>query len=160
MKLWTFFAIFLLGAICWEVGHRLLIYYEANGMKDTVEHRMAWILAFSGLVMGVVGLLEMVTRMEKAGYVKPALNNCDIYCARRKKEGGMKRMDTKGQINAATIVMLAIGFLLIAILTPIAMDQIVGANTTGWNAAVKTIFTVLLPILFVIGVAIRYVPRG
>jgi len=69
-------------------------------------------------------------------------------------------MDTSGQIAAGTIVMLAIGFLLIAILTPIAMDQIVGANTTGWNAAVKTIFTVLLPILFVIGVAIRYVPRG
>jgi len=63
-------------------------------------------------------------------------------------------------ISAATIVMLAIGFLLVAILTPIAMDQIVGANYTGWSAPVKTIFTVLLPILFVIGVAIRYVPRA
>jgi len=72
----------------------------------------------------------------------------------------MKRMDTRGQINIGTIIMLAIGFLLVAILTPIAMDQVVGANTTGWNAAVKTIFTVLLPILFVIGVAIRYIPRG
>lgn len=63
-------------------------------------------------------------------------------------------------LNAATIVLLAVGFLLTAILTPIAMEQIIGANTTGWNTAVKTIFTVLLPVLYVIGVAIRYIPRG
>jgi len=63
-------------------------------------------------------------------------------------------------INAASIVMLAVCFLLVTILTPIAMEQIAGANYTGWSAPVKTIFTVLLPILFVIGVAIRYVPRA
>ncbi|MDH7607705.1 MAG: hypothetical protein QHH12_08150 [Candidatus Bathyarchaeota archaeon] len=65
----------------------------------------------------------------------------------------------KAQISAGTIVLLAVGFLLVAVLTPIAMEQVVGANVTGWNAAVKTIFQVLLPILFVIGVAIRYIPR-
>jgi len=64
------------------------------------------------------------------------------------------------EISARTVIILAIGFLLTAILTPIAMDQIVAANTTGWNAAVKTIFTVLLPILYIIGVALYYVPRG
>ena len=60
-------------------------------------------------------------------------------------------------LSTRTIVMAAVGFLLLAILTPIAMEQITGANTTGWNSAVKTIFTVLLPILFVIGVAVSYV---
>ena len=60
-------------------------------------------------------------------------------------------------LSTRAIVMAAVGFLLVAILTPIAMEQIVGANTTGWNAAVKTIFSVLLPILFVIGVAVSYV---
>jgi len=60
-------------------------------------------------------------------------------------------------LSTRTIVLAAVGFLLVAILTPIAMEQIVGANTTGWNAAVKTIFSVLLPILFVIGVAVSYV---
>lgn len=63
-------------------------------------------------------------------------------------------------LSAGKIVMLAVGFLLVAILTPIAMEQLIGANTTGWNAAVKTIFTVLLPVLYIIGVAISYVPRG
>ena len=64
----------------------------------------------------------------------------------------------RGAINASTIIMLAVGFLLVAILTPIAMTELVGANTTGWQASVKTIFTVLLPILYIVGVAVRYIP--
>lgn len=67
--------------------------------------------------------------------------------------------DIRRAITAGTIVMLAVGFLLVAILTPIAMDEIVGANVTGWNASVKTIFSVLLPILYIIGVAITYIPK-
>lgn len=62
-------------------------------------------------------------------------------------------------ITAGTIVMLAVGFLLVAILTPIAMTEIVGANTTGWEASVKTIFSVLLPILYIIGIALYYIPK-
>jgi len=63
-------------------------------------------------------------------------------------------------ISASEIVGLAVGFLLVAILTPIAMNEVVGANVTGWAASVKTIFTVLLPILFIIGLALYYIPRG
>ena len=63
------------------------------------------------------------------------------------------------KISAGVIVMLAVGFLLVAIMTPIAMEQIVGANTTGWEASVKTIFQVLLPILYIIGIAIWYIPK-
>ena len=63
------------------------------------------------------------------------------------------------KISASVIVMLAVGFLLVAILTPIAMTEIVGANTTGWEDSVKTIFSVLLPILYIIGIAIWYIPK-
>jgi len=68
--------------------------------------------------------------------------------------------DIRRGITAGTIVMLAVGFLLVAILTPIAMTEITGANTTGWEASVKTIFSVLLPILYIIGIALYYIPRG
>ena len=68
--------------------------------------------------------------------------------------------DIRRAIGAGTIVMLAVGFLLVAILTPIAMTEIVGANTTGWSASVTTIFSVLLPILYIIGIALYYIPRG
>ena len=63
-------------------------------------------------------------------------------------------------VNAGTITMLAVGFLLVAILTPIGMTEVIGANTTGWASSVKTIFTVLLPILYIIGVALYYIPKG
>jgi len=64
-------------------------------------------------------------------------------------------------LDVGTIVILAVGFLLTAVLTPIGMDQVVGANTTGWASSVKTIFQTLLPILYIVGVAIYYIPaRG
>ncbi len=63
------------------------------------------------------------------------------------------------KVSAGDIVLLSVGFLLVAILTPIGMSEIVGANTTGWEASVKTIFSVLLPILYIIGVALYYIPK-
>jgi len=77
MKLSIFLTIFILGVICFEVGHRLLMKYEENGMKETIQHKASWILAFSGLVMGIIGLLEIITRIENQD-VKPPLNTCDI----------------------------------------------------------------------------------
>lgn len=56
------------------------------------------------------------------------------------------------------VVYLSVMFLLVAILTPIAMNEIVAANTTGWQSSVVTIFNVLLPILFIIGMALYFVP--
>lgn len=67
--------------------------------------------------------------------------------------------DTHATIGVSDVVMMAVSFLLVAVLGPIAIGEIFGANVTGWNASVKTIFQVLLPILWVIGVAIAYVPR-
>jgi hypothetical protein len=68
--------------------------------------------------------------------------------------------DKRGAVTAATIVALAVGFLLVAILVPISMTQLVNANTTGWDTSVKTIFTTVLPILMIVGIAIKYIPRG
>jgi len=62
-------------------------------------------------------------------------------------------------ISPSTVVMLTISFFLVVILGPIALNEVFGANTTGWSSTVKTIFQTLLPILWVIGVAIRYIPR-
>lgn len=69
-----------------------------------------------------------------------------------KKEAN-KSMD----LNARNIVLSAVGFLLVAILTPISMEQLIAANTTGWEAAVVTVFTVVLPIVYIIGIAYAFV---
>lgn len=63
-------------------------------------------------------------------------------------------------IGLSDVIIMAVSFLLVAILGPIAIGEVYGANVTGWNAAVKTIFQVLLPILWIIGVAVAYIPRG
>jgi len=56
--------------------------------------------------------------------------------------------------------MLAISFFLVAILGPMALNEVFGANTTGWTSTVKTVFQTLLPILWVLGVALHYLPTG
>jgi hypothetical protein len=62
------------------------------------------------------------------------------------------------------VVIMAVSFLLVAILGPIAIGTIANltaTNATGtWNPAVITMFQVLLPILWVIGVAIKYIPKA
>lgn len=62
-------------------------------------------------------------------------------------------------ISIREIVGLAIGFFLVGILGPIALGEVFNANTTGWNSTVITVFQTLLPVLFVIGVAVRYIPQ-
>jgi len=63
-------------------------------------------------------------------------------------------------VGSKAIVSLGVSFLLVAIVIPLGMTQLVAANTTGWDAAVTTVFTVLLPVLVIIGVALKYIPRG
>jgi len=64
------------------------------------------------------------------------------------------------ELNARNIVLSAVGFLLVAILTPIAMDQLVSANTTAWETAVATVFTTVLPIVYIIGIAYGFVKNA
>jgi len=62
-------------------------------------------------------------------------------------------------IGIRDVVIGTISFLLVAILGPIALGEIANATTTNWQASVITMFQTLLPILWVIGMAIAYVPR-
>ena len=57
------------------------------------------------------------------------------------------------------VVIMAVSFFLVAILGPIAIGTIANTTTTSWNASVVTMFKILLPIIWVIGVAIAYLPR-
>ena len=63
-------------------------------------------------------------------------------------------------VSINDVVVMAVSFFLVAILGPIAIGTIANTTTTSWNASVVTMFQTLLPILWVIGVAITYIPRG
>jgi len=69
-------------------------------------------------------------------------------------------------VSSHDIIMAAVGFILISIMTPIGMAIIVATNTTfgatgtaATYASVYTIFTVLLPVLYIIGAAIFFIPK-
>lgn len=64
------------------------------------------------------------------------------------------------QLNAKNIILSAVGFLLVAVLTPIAMSELVDANTTGWQTSVVTIFTVVLPIVYIVGIAYAFISES
>ena len=68
--------------------------------------------------------------------------------------------NVKGAISSKTVVLLAVGLLLVGILAPIGLGTIANANTANWDANVVTMFQVVLPILAVIGIALKYIPRG
>jgi hypothetical protein len=58
--------------------------------------------------------------------------------------------------EASKIISLAVALLIAGVLMPVAISQIYSANTTGWNTAVALVFTVLLPVLAVIAVALIF----
>jgi hypothetical protein len=61
--------------------------------------------------------------------------------------------------NVKTFAMLAVALLVSAIMIPIGMQQVIGTSTTSWNSAVVTMWQILVPVLFIIGIAILFVPR-
>jgi len=68
--------------------------------------------------------------------------------------------NVKGAISARAVTGLALSALIVAILLPIALGTIANATTTNWSTSVKTVFTIVLPILVVVGVAMKYLPSG
>lgn len=68
-------------------------------------------------------------------------------------------LKNKRAISVNEIVMLTVGFFLVGILAPIAISEIANASVVNWNSSVTTIFQTVLPIIYVIGVAVRYIPK-
>lgn len=61
----------------------------------------------------------------------------------------------EGGLTARGAATMAIAFVVAAITMPIGLEQIAATNTTLWDTAVVTIFTILFPILFVVAVALK-----
>lgn len=68
-------------------------------------------------------------------------------------------LKNKRAVTVSQVVGIAMALLIFAYLFPVAMQGITGANTTGWDDAVTTIFTVVLAILAIVGVALKFLPR-
>ena len=62
-------------------------------------------------------------------------------------------------LNAKDIIELAVAVLIGAVTLPIGISQIYNANTTGWNSAVTTVFTVLFPLLAVLAIVLYLIRK-
>ena len=61
--------------------------------------------------------------------------------------------------ETSQVISLVIGAFVAAVLLPIAINQIVSTSTTNWNPAVATVFSVLLPVLVMVAVVLRFLPK-
>ena len=57
------------------------------------------------------------------------------------------------------VVELSIGLFIAGVMIPIGLQAIATANITGVNATVATVFTLLLPILAIIGLVLYFIPK-
>lgn len=55
-------------------------------------------------------------------------------------------------------IMLSMAFIITALLFPMGLQFIAEANMTGVQAAVATVFTVVLPVLGILGLALAFMP--
>jgi hypothetical protein len=62
-----------------------------------------------------------------------------------------------GMLNK--VVELSIGLFIAGVMIPIGLQAIATANITGVDATVATVFTLLLPILAILGLVLYFVPR-
>ena len=57
------------------------------------------------------------------------------------------------------VVELSIGLFIAGVMIPIGLQAIASANVTGVDATVATVFTLLLPILAIIGLVLYFIPK-
>lgn len=55
-------------------------------------------------------------------------------------------------------IMLSMAFIVTALLFPMGLQFIADANMTGVQSTVATIFTVVLPVLGILGLALAFMP--
>jgi hypothetical protein len=64
----------------------------------------------------------------------------------------------KRAVTSGEIIGLSVSFFLVAILGPIAIGTIANTTTTNWSSPVITVFQIVLPVIWAVAVAIRYLP--
>jgi len=57
------------------------------------------------------------------------------------------------------IIGVSMGIFIAAIILPVALVELAGANVTGIDSTVVTVLQILLPILAVVGIALYFLPK-
>jgi len=71
----------------------------------------------------------------------------------------LKRFWKDERAEISRVITITIALFVAGILLPTALTQLAGGNYTGVNPAVKTVATVLLPVLGVIAIALLFIKK-
>ena len=151
----------LFGYGCYELGGKYALNLEQPNLGTTPLYLLMISLSSLGVLLfmnGGLHLYRLVTVKEDLNIItKQPLHNWLIVEVKKMKLFERFRKNVRAEATSKSIIVLAVGFVLMAVLAPIGLDQIYAANTTGWETAVTTIFTLVLPIVFIIGGAMKFV---
>ena len=140
----------------------LLVFLEQNNRANEILYFIGSLMLTLSLYLFIVNNLYL----HKKACVKKTLNS---YTKQEQTKEWFKVVKEtmkflnklisgkRGAMTTQQVIGIAISLFLLAVLFPLAMIEIVGANTTAWNASVTTIFQTVLPILATIGVAVAYI---
>ena len=139
----------------------------------------SWIIGLTGAIVGAIGLIN-VTLIAYQIFWKIKLNeststNLWTFTITRKTSKTLYRTTraflavvkmkirkfiakfvTNVKAEVARVIAIAVSLLVAAVMLPIALGTLANATWTNVDPAVKTVATVLLPILAVIGIAMLY----
>ena len=165
MQSLSLLALFMAGCAILHVCSSFAISFENKRLYQHPVYNMLIWGASGGMALSVASLLKYVNRIEeilqreceyKIKYLHtPKLSLKELKTVFKKLR---KNLEGKGQVSS--VILMVVSFLLMAILAPIALSEVANATTTNWENAVITVFQVALPIIWVIGVAVKYIPRG
>jgi len=155
-KTFAMLAVALLAtAIMIPIGMQIVVGTATTGWNSAVI--TLWQVLIPVLMIIGIAIL-FIPRGKKGSMKHPLLGLYALF---------KKMLRNKHAVGMNQIIMVVIGFVIAAIATPVAMNYLVSINSTfnvtgtaATYSAVYTIFSVLLPVLYMIGVALYFVPRG
>jgi len=154
--------LFIAGWICYETVNRPINQLEQVGAYASIAYNFYLNLAGISLAVMFVCILDLFFQAEnqlvKLGLYRVTRHNINLIDMQRLKKLWQKFKNNERAITSGEIVGIAVSFFLVAILGPIAIGTIANTTTTNWDSAVVTIFQVVLPILWVVGIGVKYLP--
>ena len=148
---------------------------------------LGWIVGLSGAAIGATGLINITLIAHQIFWMiklnEPTSRKLWTFTITRKtpkylyiqlkQHYSVVKVNFKKQIKkfvanikgevASIVIEVGISLLIAAVILPIALTTLASANFTGVDASVKTVVTILLPILAVVAIALvyfGYVKRG
>lgn len=152
----------LFGYGFFELGGKYALSLEQNGGGTSPLYLLMITLSAFGIVLGMDGCVKLwrlvTVKKDLKAFTKQRNKQESVGGGEKPKMKFLKRFikDEQASISAKSIIALAVGFVLMATLLPIGLDQVYAANTTLWETAVTTIFTLVLPIVVVIAGALSF----